>query len=131
MEVFYPCEGGVLIHDVSFEVLPFAAHIFLSRGPFGSSSCGETQFLQAFMALNVSSSEADMGWQISVPEDEKMDQMDDDLDLDPQQSHGSWWSRRSSHSVESGTEVTVMDHEKVSCVYFFTLKRAVFDKRSK
>ena len=77
------------------------------------ASCGETQFFQAFMALN-ESSEADMGWQISVPEDKKMDQMDDDLDLDPQQSHGSWWSRRSSHSVESGTEVTVMDHGQVS-----------------
>ena len=42
----------------------------------------------------------------------RLDQMDDDLDLDPvtqsHGSHGSWWSRRSSHSVESGIEVTVM-----------------------
>eukprot|EP00434_Breviolum_minutum_P029015 symbB.v1.2.025664.t2/scaffold2506.1/size77480/1 len=57
-------------------------------------------FFQAFLALNTSS-EADMGWQISVPEDEKMDD-----DLDPQQSHGSWRSRRSSYGEKSGTEVT-------------------------
>ena len=74
------------------------------------------------MALN-ESSEADVGWQISMPsEDEKMDQMDDDLDLNPEQSPGSRWSRRSSHSVESGTQVTLMDQITGSselCVYFF------------
>ena len=54
------------------------------------------------MALN-ESSEADVGWQISMPsEDEKMDQMDDDLD--PEQISVS--QRRSSHSVESGSEPT-------------------------
>ena len=76
------------------------------------------------MALN-ESSEADVGWQISMPsEDEKMDQMDDDLDLNPEQSPGSRWSRRSSHSVESGTQVTLMDQITRSselCVCFLFL----------
>ena len=74
-----------MIHDVSFEVLPFAAHIFLSKGTIWfNPSCGVARsFFQAFMARKNESSEADMGWQISVPED-------DDLDLDPvTQSHGS------------------------------------------
>ena len=74
------------------------------------------------MALN-ESSEADVGWQISMPsEDEKLDEIDDDLDLNPEHSPGSRWSRRSSHSVESGTQVTLMDEITGSselCACFF------------
>ena len=67
------------------------------------------------MVLN-ESSEADVGWQISMPsEDETMD----DLDLDPE----SRWSRRSSHEVESSAiQVNLMDQIAGSselCVMFF------------
>lgn len=81
-------------------------------------------------------SEADVGWQISMPsEDEKLDEMDDDLDLNPEQSPGSRWSRRSSHSVESGTQVTLMDpitgsSELCACFFlFFKFWKSFVDRK--
>ena len=71
------------------------------------------------MVLN-ESSEADVGWQISIPsEDEKID---DDLDLDPG-SPGSW-GRKLSHGVDAHatSQVTLMDQwivDRELCVCVF------------
>ena len=72
------------------------------------------------MVLN-ESSEADVGWQISMPsEDETMDDLDD-----PERSPGSRWSRRSSHEVESSAiQLNLMDQITGSselCVMFIKI----------